>query len=166
MVFEHHQNLNQYVMEMVKQRAKLRDANEIVDAIMPTIAFATIYISIGPFITSYYFYVLIGSCVLLIISLECWRYFENKYNSKNSETQKMSQSTFYQQRYRRRRSHSLTPSIEGRVTTVVEKERMDYRIKKTVKRRTLSFNKYFTKRSSEFTRKSRVINELVGSTNM
>ena len=155
-------------MEMVKQRAKIRDANEIVDAIMPTIAFATIYISIGPFITSYYFYVLIGSCVLLIISLECWRYFENKYKSKlmDLETDKMSQSAFYQQRYRRRRSHSLTPSLEGRVTTVVEKERMDYRIKKTVKRRTLSFNKYFTKRSSEFTRKSRVINELVGSTNI
>ena len=155
-------------MEMVKQRAKIRDANEIVDAIMPTIAFATIYISIGPFITSYYFYVLIGSCVLLIISLESWRYFENKYKSKlmDWETDKMSQSAFYQQRYRRRRSHSLTPSLEGRVTTVVEKERMDYRIKKTVKRRTLSFNKYFTKRSSEFTRKSRVINELVGSTNI
>ena len=132
----------------MKNRKMKRDNSGITDAFIPSVATATIYISIGPYLTQYYFYIMIGLLVVVVISVELWTHYNRSYDHDDVVT--IRKRSYQLRRHwrleeRRRRSHSLTPSIEV-LTTRREKRHDCNGIKNTFKRRAKSFrDKYFHK---------------------
>lgn len=132
----------------MKNRKMKRDNSGITDAFIPSVATATIYISIGPYLTQYYFYIMIGLLVVVVISVELWTHYNRSYDHDDVVT--IRKRSYQLRRHwrleeRRRRSQSLTPSIEV-LTTRREKRHDCNGIKNTFKRRAKSFReKYFHK---------------------
>lgn len=133
-----------------KNRRMKRDHSGITDAIIPSIAAATIYISIGPYLTQYYFYILIALLVVVIIGVELWTHHNKSLHDDVVAIRKRSYQLrqHWRREERRLRSQSLTPSMEA-LTTRKEKRYDGNGIKNTFKRRAKSFReKYFHKHSS------------------
>ena len=92
-----------------------RDHSGITDAVIPSVATATIYISIGPHLTQYYFYILIVLLVVVIMSIELWTHRNKSHQDDVKNLRKRSYQLrrhWRRREERRRRSQSLTPSMD------------------------------------------------------
>ena len=117
-----------------------RDHSGITDAVIPSVATATIYISIGPHLTQYYFYILIVLLVVVIMSIELWTHRNKSHQDDVKNLRKRSYQLrrhWRRREERRRRSQSLTPSMEV-LSTRKEKRYEGNGFKNTFKRRAKS----------------------------
>ena len=57
----------------------------VADELSPAICLVTLLVSIGPYVSAYYFYISILAFVLVIVGLESYMHFDRKFEQQNKE---------------------------------------------------------------------------------